>query len=103
MNLKGTLPTLILRVLEPDDKHGYRIAQEIKATSKGVLDFREGTLYRPCTPWNARNWSSPTNRMRPGAAARYYRLTDKGRKQLVTDRKAWREASTAISLILKEA
>ena len=45
MNLKGTLPTLILRALTEGPNHGYRIAQEIKSKSKGVLDFREGTLY----------------------------------------------------------
>ncbi len=45
MNLRGTLPTLILRALEHDPKHGYGIAQQIKERSRGVLDFKEGTLY----------------------------------------------------------
>ena len=31
MNLKGTLPTLILQSLERGPNHGYRIAQDIKA------------------------------------------------------------------------
>jgi DNA-binding PadR family transcriptional regulator len=41
----STLPTLILQALLEEPSHGYRIAQSIKARSKGVLDFKEGTLY----------------------------------------------------------
>ncbi len=45
MNFKGTLPTLILEALAAEPSHGYRIAQGIKERSRGVLDFKEGTLY----------------------------------------------------------
>jgi DNA-binding PadR family transcriptional regulator len=45
MNFKGTLPTLILEALAHEPAHGYRIAQQIKERSQGVLDFKEGTLY----------------------------------------------------------
>lgn len=45
MNFRGSLNTLILQNLKKGPNHGYRIAQEIKQTSKGVLDFKEGTLY----------------------------------------------------------
>ena len=45
MNFKGTLPTLILEALRREPSHGYRIAQRIKERSRGVLDFKEGTLY----------------------------------------------------------
>ena len=45
MNFKGALPTLILEALESEPSHGYRIAQSIKERSRGVLDFKEGTLY----------------------------------------------------------
>ncbi len=37
MNLKGTLPTLILEALAQEPNHGYRIAQQIKERSQGVL------------------------------------------------------------------
>jgi DNA-binding PadR family transcriptional regulator len=45
MNFRGGLSTLILQNLSRSPNHGYRIAQEIKQKSKGVLDFKEGTLY----------------------------------------------------------
>jgi len=45
MNFRGSLPTLILQNLRGGANHGYRIAQDIKQKSKGLLDFKEGTLY----------------------------------------------------------
>lgn len=45
MNLNGTLPTVILEAVVREPSHGYRIAQGIKERSRGVLDFKEGTLY----------------------------------------------------------
>jgi transcriptional regulator len=103
MNLKGTLPTLIHRVLAGGDNHGYRIAQEIKATSKGVLDFREGTLYPALHGLENKGLIESYSREESGRARRYYRLAEKGRKQLAKDRKAWKETSAAISMVLKEA
>ncbi|HVU10832.1 MAG TPA: helix-turn-helix transcriptional regulator, partial [Phototrophicaceae bacterium] len=45
MNLKGSLPLLILHVLTQGSNHGYGIAKLIRDQSGGVLDFKEGTLY----------------------------------------------------------
>jgi transcriptional regulator len=103
MNLKGTLPTLILRVLEEGENHGYRIAQAIKATSKGVLDFKEGTLYPALHGLENRGLIESRPREVDGRTRRYYKLTEKGRKQLASDRKTWKATSSAISLVLKEA
>src|SRR4029079_96329 len=45
MNLKGSLPLLVLHALAQGLNYGYGIAKQIKAQSQGVLDFKEGTLY----------------------------------------------------------
>lgn len=45
MQLIGTLPTLILAVLNEGPRHGYSIAKELSARSQGELDFGAGTLY----------------------------------------------------------
>ncbi len=37
MNIKGSLPLIILQTLSQGASHGYGIAQQIKAQSKGVL------------------------------------------------------------------
>jgi len=46
MNLKGTLPVLILAILGREvPAHGYEIAKIIKEESGCILDFGDGTLY----------------------------------------------------------
>ncbi len=103
MNLKGTLPTLILKTLERGPKHGYRIAQEIKAKSKGVLDFKEGTLYPALHDLENRGLLESYEQTHNGRTRRYYRLTEDGKKILEKDRAQWDKVSKAVSLILKEA
>ena len=103
MNFKGSLPTLILKVLSKEPNHGYRIAQQIKQTSKGVLDFKEGTLYPALHGLEAKGLIRSYERVEQGRTRRYYELTEDGRKTLAKEREEWERVSHAITLILKEA
>jgi transcriptional regulator len=103
MNLKGTLPTLILEALMDGPSHGYRIAQEIKERSQGVLDFKEGTLYpalhKLANEGKVESYDSVEN----GRTRRHYRITKSGRTMLTRDRAEWRALSQAVTMILEEA
>ena len=103
MNFKGSLTTLILQNLLRGPNHGYRIAQDIKQTSKGVLDFKEGTLYPALHGLEAKKLITSSTREENGRERRYYKLTEKGRKVLVKEREELLQFSTAISGLLKEA
>jgi transcriptional regulator len=103
MNLKGTLPPLILQALEAGPNHGYRIAKDIKQKSKGVLDFKEGTLYPALHDLENKGFLRSFEQTENGRLRIYYRLTDKGRKELARARKEWRSLSTAVTLILEGA
>ncbi|HEY0703366.1 MAG TPA: PadR family transcriptional regulator [Candidatus Acidoferrales bacterium] len=103
MNFKGTLPTLILQALAQEPSHGYRIAQRIKARSKGVLDFKEGTLYPALHKLENEGQVESYEAVEQGRTRRYYRITNSGRATLAKDRREWRELSRAVSLILTEA
>jgi len=103
MNLKGTLPTLILEALEHEPDHGYRIAQRIKERSKGVLDFREGTLYPALHKLENEEMVESYDAIENGRPRRYYRITGKGRRMLAKDREEWRRMSRAVTLILGKA
>lgn len=103
MNLKGTLPVLILHSLETGPKYGYRIATEIKAKSKGVLDFREGTLYPALHSQENKGLIESYEEVEKGRVRRYYRLTEDGKKALAKEREAWRSLSHAVTLILEGA
>ena len=103
MNLKGTLPTLILEALMREPSHGYRIAQGIKERSKGVLDFKEGTLYPALHKLENEGLVESYEEVENGRPRRYYRITKSGRAMLVKDRAEWRELSRAVTVILEGA
>jgi transcriptional regulator len=103
MNLKGTLPALILEALEHEHDHGYSIAQRIKERSKGVLDFKEGTLYPALHKLEQEGMIESFEGVENGRTRRYYRLTKPGRGKLATSREEWRKLSRAVTMILKEA
>jgi PadR family transcriptional regulator PadR len=103
MNLRGTLPTLILQALENEPDHGYSIAQRIKERSRGILDFKEGTLYPALHKLEQQEALESYEEVEKGRMRRYYRITKSGRAVLAKDRAEWRELSRAVSMILKEA
>jgi transcriptional regulator len=103
MNLRGTLPTLILEALEHQPDHGYSIAQSIKERSKGVLDFKEGTLYPALHKLEAEGCIESYEELEKGRTRRYYRITKAGKGELAKGRAEWKKISSAVSMILKEA
>ena len=103
MNLKGTLPTLILEALVKEPSHGYRIAQGIKERSQGVLDFKEGTLYPALHKLENEGVVESYEAVEKGRPRRYYRITASGRTALAKNRAEWRKVSRAVTLILGEA
>lgn len=103
MNLRGTLPTLILEALARQPDHGYSIAQRIKERSRGVLDFKEGTLYPALHKLEQEGRVESYEHVENGRTRRYYCVTHAGRKALAQDRAEWRSLSRAVSMILKEA
>gem|GEM_PF-552553 len=103
MNFKGGLPTLILHNLRQGPNHGYQIAQEIKQKSKGVLDFKEGTLYPALHGLEAKGLITSYTLTENGRTRCCYKLTDKGKKALAKQMEEWNRFSGAISVILQEA
>jgi len=103
VNFKGTLPTLILEAIAHEPCHGYRIAQQIKQRSQGVLDFKEGTLYPALHKLENESLVESYEGVEKGRPRRYYRITKSGRKVLSKDRAEWRQLSQAVTVILGEA
>src|SRR5271155_4405474 len=98
MNLKGTLPTLILEALMHEPSHGYRIAQKIKERSEGVLDFKEGTLYPALHKLENEGMLESYDSVENGRTRRYYRITKSGRGMLAKDRAEWLALSRAVTM-----
>ena len=102
--LPGTLYMLILRTLAGGPRHGYAIARTIKQSSAEVLEVEEGSLYPALARmlvkgWVVAEWGiSETNRK-----ARFYRLTEDGRKQLASEAGEFNKLVDAIRLVMKTA
>lgn len=102
--LQGTLDMLILKTVALGPVHGYGISLRIRAISNEVLNVQQGSLYpalhRLATRgWLLSEWGTSEN----GRQARFYRLSTKGRKQLVAEEAHWHRLAAAISLILTAA
>lgn len=93
---------MILQNLKRGPNHGYRIAQEIKEKSKGVLDYKEGTLYPALHGLENKGLIESYEQVENGRTRCYYRLTQKGRKVLGEQKEEWVRFSGAMSLALQE-
>jgi DNA-binding PadR family transcriptional regulator len=81
--IKGTLSTLILRLLEERGKmYGYEIAQSIKEMSEGKIQVKEGSLYPALHKLEAEGHLSVEEEFIGKRVRRYYRLTNSGKSQL---------------------
>ncbi len=102
--LQGTLDLLILRTLLRGPVHGHAIAKAIEFNSDEVLQVEQGSLYPALHRLIKRGWisveqgTSENNRR-----AKFYRLTPKGRRQLVLETSKWDKLVGAIGRILRPA
>lgn len=100
-NLQGTLDLLVLRTLEQGPMHGWGITLHIEQISNEVLRVEEGSLYPALhrmeqAQWISAEWGVSENNRR----ARFYRLTNLGRKQLTAERENWQKIMGAVALVL---
>ncbi len=47
--------------------YGFELAEHLESGTAGVLDLKEGTLYRRSTDWKRTAWSSHSGRPAPAA------------------------------------
>lgn len=100
MNLKGSLPLVILHTLSHGPKHGYRIAKVIKTHSEGVINIAEGTLYPTLHDLEKKGLIEAFEDIVNGRTRRCYRLTLAGEKELAKQREEWREYTHAMDRVL---
>jgi PadR family transcriptional regulator PadR len=100
--LKGHLDLLLLATLRDRELHGYALIEELRQGSRGTFELPEGTIY-PALHRLERSgllssrWSSQSGRRR-----RVYRLTRKGTAALDERRRAWRQFSKGVDLVVQE-
>jgi PadR family transcriptional regulator PadR len=102
--LQGTLDMLVLKTLSRGRMHGYAIARLIQQTTDDALQLEEGTLYPALYRMERKGWiASKWGKSENNRKARYYSLTNAGRKQLEAESRAWTRLSEAIAKIMQPA
>ena len=101
--LQGTLDMLILRTLVMGPAHGHTIAHAIEQVSENALEIEQGSLYPALHRLEDRGWvTSQWGVSENNRKAKYYRLTQVGRKELNAATGRWRRMTRAIGLVLGE-
>jgi PadR family transcriptional regulator PadR len=99
--LQGTLDLLVLQTLQWGPRHGYGISRAIQAGSGERLKVDTGSLYPALhrleqKRWIQAEWKTSENKQR----VRVYRLTARGKRQLLAERSWWEQLTGAIGGIL---
>jgi PadR family transcriptional regulator, regulatory protein PadR len=100
--VQGTLDMLILKTVALEPMHGYGISVRIEQMSQGVFRVNAGSLFVAFqrlqrTGLIRTEWKATENSRR----AKYYILTEKGRKRLSSERREWGRQVAAIARILE--
>lgn len=102
--MQGTVAVLILKTLSWGSMHGYDISRSIRQRSDGALGVEDAALYQALhrlerKGWIEAEWGLSENNRR----AKFYRLTDEGRKELQAEVSTWRSYVEAVSKVLETA
>ena len=100
--VQGTLDMLVLKTLALEPMHGHGISVRIEQISKGVFRLNAGSLFLAIQRLQREglitgDWKPTENNRR----ARYYALTEQGRKKLSSETREWERQVAAIARILE--
>jgi PadR family transcriptional regulator PadR len=83
--LKGSLQTIILKLLEDNDQmYGYEITQKVKEVSEGEIMLTEGALYPALHKLEADGSLETFTQVVDNRVRKYYRLTEQGGKEVTS-------------------
>ncbi|MGE5326987.1 MAG: PadR family transcriptional regulator [Deltaproteobacteria bacterium] len=100
--VQGTLDMLILKTLALEPMHGYGIALRIEQVSKGVFRVNPGSLFPAFRRLERAGWIRPDWRpTENNRRAKYYALTERGRRQLKFEAGEWGKQIAAIARIME--
>lgn len=83
--LKGTLQTIILKLLEDNSRmYGYEITQKVKEATAGEIVLTEGALYPALHKLEGEGLLETSTEIVDGRARKYYSLTEQGGKAVTS-------------------
>ena len=100
--IQGTLDLLLLKILALEPQHGWAISQRLKQVSGNILHVSDGSLYPALHKLEQEGlikaeWKTSDL----GRRAKFYSLTQLGRKHLEKESVSWERLSGAITSVVK--
>src|SRR3982750_1064364 len=100
--LQGTLDLLVLQALAPRPLHGLGVAQRISQITDQTFDVKPGSLFPALhrmeeAGWLKSYWGESENNRR----AKFYTLTQTGRRQLKAETREWERIALGIASALR--
>jgi PadR family transcriptional regulator PadR len=100
--LQGTLDLLVLKALAAQSLHGLGVANRINQITQGTFHPKPGSLFPSLhrmeeAGWLRAEWGESENKRR----AKFYSLTNAGRRQLETETEDWQRISIAMASALQ--
>ncbi|HEY6351079.1 MAG TPA: PadR family transcriptional regulator [Candidatus Angelobacter sp.] len=100
--LQGTLDLMVLQTLAAmGPLHGYGIARRIEQVSDDQVLLNQGTIYASLVRLQQRGWiSAAWGTSSNNRKAKFYSITQKGRRQLSKDAAYWQRLAGVMGRVL---
>ena len=93
---------IILSILLGGEDYGYQIIQKAKDISGGSLEWSDKMLYPVLHRMEKEGFLVSRWKMSDGGRLRrYYRIMEKGRRELDSERRQWRSVTEALARLWK--
>jgi PadR family transcriptional regulator PadR len=101
--LQGTLDLMVLKTLDAlGPLHGYGLARRIEQLSEELLRLNEGTVYASLLRLAQKNWiRSEWGVSENNRKAKFYSITQSGRRQMARQAESWERISGVIGRLLR--
>lgn len=101
--LRGHTDTIVLSILLKGDSYGYEIYKTILEKTEGQYGLKEATLYSSYRRLEKEGfitayWGDETQ----GARRKYYRITEKGKRQYKQNKLDWEFTQKVLNRLLEE-
>lgn len=99
---KGSNGMLVLSVISRGEMYGYQIIKTVELMSNNVFQMNEGTLYPILHSLEMENYltSRWVESEENGRKRKYYKITEKGLRELAVQKQEWEKYSTAVGKVL---
>ena len=97
---KGTTVLAVLAGLERGEVYGYGMRREVHRKTKGIFGLNEGALYPLLHSLERRGLVRARQKKVKGRWRKYYRITERGRRDLLRWRHDWEHLRKVLYVLL---